>query len=1389
MERIHVRPESDAKEKPPSTRTEEIPLKAPPLTPRNPPANAFQRLGPILLLFAVGGLLYVGIKSRSAFSGFGMLLPLLLISGTMMMFLNRGGQKKGEVQKERADYLRYLDGCREAAIEAARNQFAAAQFHYPPPRELAQRIGSARMWERRPTAAAFGRARIGVGVERANRSYTPLVVGALEDQEPASVQAVNDFLAEHSFVRDIPRSVNLAEKPAWSFVGDRTAAEAALRSLLMHVAFFYGPDDLGIVVITDDTHGAAWDWVKWLPQQRGPRGRGPLMTFRTTGDFVAAMGKDFHNRGYFTGRGVRSTGLASAAGDSTPGRGAEEARRLLVLCAADVVDWSEMVTDGRAREGVTILDLSGQCPLSTPETTFVFTATEVQRSDTARGRPEFLAVPDAVSVEAAEGFARALSPWAPGTKASRVLAAAGTTTASIDLMELLGIDDAASFDVEAMWQWAQDRRNLLRVPVGRYIDSGRIWYLDFKEYEDAHGPHIGLGGATGSGKSELLRALVTALCITHSPDDLVLTPADFKGNKTFAGLERLPHTLVVLHNLNGSRDRIARVLQVFQGELIHRQELLDSLGDKAKDIKEYRAYRLRHPELGLEPMPYWIIPFDELMQAKRDFPELLIIMGIVGTVGRSLGVSMMPVSQTLDASLMKGISSHVRGRIGLKMNDAAEYRPILGSSNPGGLPNRKGVGYFVEDSEASTPALRIESCYVSGPYVPPTPPETVETVRADRDYFKPVVLSALGDPAAALIERNYSVDDRPPAVDVAEDDDVDDPDSEDDADDGGEDGAVVRGGAPSVMSTVFDVLQRHGRAPRQIWLPELVTYCPVSLHVDDYVLEHGRPGPTDLAAPCGLVDRPREHLQSVLTINLRQNAVFVGKPLSGKSTALMSVILGASMMYSPERVQFYCLDAGGGYLGAVKDLAHVGDVVAGTGNVYGIERVLNHVQHLLRMRSGSWPAAEIYDPDTWRRRRFGGEAGEVPDDGYGDVYLVVDGADTLCHAFPHHKDTLLALAEQAPSYGIHVVLSARSWNGAGMHKFWEVITNWTEMKLTDVTDSTMGRACADAVPEFPGRALISASGAGGARKDSIAAVYSSTDSIPPDPAWHVLFGSPMVETGGGELLDTAASCRHINALHAGQAPARRIPVLGNHVGLGSLAARPGWVRLGLRESDHVPQYWRPTEDSHLVVLGESKCGKSTTLRTIGVQLQELADAAPEGRKPIIVVFDLRQDLLGAIPAADRYVYSMDQVEEAVGYVASLVATRTAGGTLSQSELVARRAKGATFEGPEIFVLIDGYTDFVAGYSDPFDSLQQAAERGSQVGLHVVISRVADQSYVGARGLLGAMRTASAPVVLMSADPSLINLVGQVRGQKLPAGRGLFVGREDRMMIQAAETGQ
>ncbi|SIC20772.1 FtsK/SpoIIIE domain-containing protein [Mycobacteroides abscessus] len=1415
-QKVFERPKK--KIEPPAIDSGDVTLKSPPSLPRPVPPNVAQRVSPWLMVLAMVGMMVMMYKSGAGImrNPMFMVFPIMLMMGMVGMGGNRGvGSKLNEAVQERGYYFRYIDGLRERAISSARKQHDLAEHHHPNPIWLLDRLGGPQMWERKPSDPKFGHVRVGLGTERADLKYLNTEVGDLAEVDPAAASYLNDYLWEYTFVKDIPRPMSLTEQPSWGFDGDRDKARAALRSMVTDLSYFQSADDIGIAVITDDDHAHEWDFLKFLPHHRFSqtigRGqnralRGRSMTFESGTELVDVLGEDWNGRGRYQ-RGTRSS-IAQA--DGTTAAETRSRRHLFVICDSPDVNWS-VLGGGHATgvRGVTFLDVTGSSPYTAADAVLRYSDEFVYRKENILEdtEPGFLATPDLMSLEDAQTFARAMSPWRVGTRASSLVESVGMGKAASEVLKFLGIHDAATFDPAAVRRWSKDRRNFLRVPVGEFIDSGQPWYIDLKDGEN--GPHLGVGGSTGGGKSEFLRVLVVLLCATHSPDDLMVTPADFKGGATFQGLDRLPHVPMVLDNLETNMDRVQRLLQAFQGELDRRQKLINLAAQYAigmniglsgiKNIGEYRAFRRKYPQFDLPPMPYWLVPFDELMQAKREFGVLLTIGKIMGTVGRSLGVSFIPVSQTLDESLMVGIDTHMRGRLAFKMNKKADYRPILGSFSAPALPDEKGVGYWKSDLDVAP--QRVKSAYISGQYVAPQPEKTDEESKLDRNYFKPRLISARPDERALEIESQYSADERLEDDEDLEDEDeqgADDLDLDEDIigpDDELEAGAEALG--PTNMSVIIDrILTLPDELYHNPLKPEINVYTPVSEFADQYLAEHGS-APLDVVAPFGIIDKPRTAEKDVLATSLTQHVAIAGGPKTGKSTALLSMILGTASLYSPDHVHFYGITSGG-VLAQANGLNHVGDIVQITDR-YNVQRVISHIHMIYKNRARTWSRAGLQDPSDWRRRRFAPTEGQtpVPEDGHGDVVLMIDGFEGFLADFAEYEQIMLQLARYGADFGIHLVVSVPHLKAGRFYKFVDYFEHLIELKLSDAIDSEMGRKSAASVPQMPGRGLVSAVGTGKARKEM--EIAASADSIPHPVAWHILIGEPAIalpETDDhtAQVLTGAAAIKHLNDKHPGHAAAR-IPSLPERVPISDLATIPAHitepiVRLGLRETDMATQCWYPRRDGNLYVLGERGSGRRTTLRTVCRELNALYKRSPDDAKPLIYIFDLDSELADAVDedTIARYIHKKSQIEAAVSEIVAHMAGRDVDDDedLSPKEIAARKRQGHSFEGPEIYMVIESISNYVDAASDPFMQLGNFIERGARVGLHVVASRNADNmAYTGTRGIMGGIKNSNCPVLLLSSDPSIVQIVGKVRGEPLDPGRGKLIDRGEMNMIQVA----
>jgi S-DNA-T family DNA segregation ATPase FtsK/SpoIIIE len=230
-------------------------------------------------------------------------------------------------------------------------------------------------------------------------------------------------------------------------------------------------------------------------------------------------------------------------------------------------------------------------------------------------------------------------------------------------------------------------------------------HLDIRESaQGGIGPHGLCIGATGSGKSELLRAVVTSFAHQHPPEELNFVLIDFKGGAAFAGMERLPHTSAVITNLSEEAVLVDRMQDSLLGELHRRQERLRAAG-----LSTAAEYNRTYP--GAMPALFVIVDeFSELLHARPEFAE---VFAAIGRLGRSLQIHLLLASQRLEEGRLRGLESHLSYRIALRTFSATESRQLIGSTAAHELPATPGAAIL-----SSIGQVRFQAAYVSGPEAP-----------------------------------------------------------------------------------------------------------------------------------------------------------------------------------------------------------------------------------------------------------------------------------------------------------------------------------------------------------------------------------------------------------------------------------------------------------------------------------------------------------------------------------------------------------------------------------------------------------------------------------------------------------------------------------------------
>ncbi|MEL6893373.1 MAG: type VII secretion protein EccCb, partial [Actinomycetota bacterium] len=940
--------------------------------------------------------------------------------------------------------------------------------------------------------------------------------------------------------------------------------------------------------------------------------------------------------------------------------------------------------------------------------------------------------PELGSLLSAIGAAGATSQHAPDLLSPT--AESANVLDSPGLLDLLGVGGIGGLG-DSVDRWIDtDGDPLLRLPIGVDPDLRPV-VLDLKESAlNGMGPHGLLVGATGSGKSELLRTLVGGLALTHSPEVLSFVLVDFKGGASFATLGKLPHVAGVVTNLADDLALVDRILAALGGEQRRRQELLAASGN-LPNVQEYRAARRAGklpPELADQPLPDLVLVVDEFAELLDQEPDFIDFFLTIGRVGRSLGIHMLLASQRLEEGKLRGLDTYLSYRLGLRTFSAAESRIVLGSPDAYSLPQAPGGGYLKVGSSTFD---RFQASYVSGPI----PPDE----RAEDDDPDRTVLDAIVDHLADAAPKVHQIW-LPPLADQHPLDDV--------------------------FGAGFVNDERRGFAAAR-W-----------------------PRTGSLGVPIGTIDEPGLQRQVPLVLDFagaHGNLAIAGAPQTGKSTALRTMTLGLGVTHTPTEVQVYGVDFGGGTLASLDALPHVGTVATRL-EPDRVRRLLAHVEATLEQREALFGRLDVDSMATVRRhrlRRGAGASTSVPVAGDGDtaststaspserseldewidrgdladVFLVIDGWAAFRERFEALEPVIADLASRGLGYGVHIVVTLNRWMEMRANVL-DAIGGRLELRLNSALDSMIDRKRAAVIRvDQPGPALHPSG-------------LLSHVAIPR------LDGRSSQEQLAGA---TKVAVDHIAERWSGPvaAPIRLLPDLvhldeldteedgdvadGNGAAAG--AVEPG-VAVGLAEDTMGP--WRldlTVGDPHFFVYGDGESGKTTLLETF---LHGLASTTTPEQAQIAVV-DYRRTLLERIPESHlaHYAAAEPAAVDVIAQIGEQVTARLPGSDVTASQLRER----SWWSGPDWYVVVDDYDLIVTPSGNPLSPLLPLLAQGRDVGLHVIVARrVAGAAKMMYEPITARLREVSPAGIVLSGDREEGPLLGQVRASEQPPGRGVVV---------------
>ena len=945
----------------------------------------------------------------------------MLLGSVLWPIISKNYTRKQKEKKERirqTKYTKYLKECKRAVAAETKRQRDILLENYPSTDTCLNMVltCSDTLWQRNNKQNDFLYIKLGTGTLKldADIKYQERRFSISEDNLE---NEMFEFCESEKVIDYAPITFSLREHFLTAIVATEAELENYIKGLLVQLLYSYGYDELKLVFIMDEAQYQRFSYVRWLPHTWNEQ-----HSFR----FIATNAEETKSLSRYLDSLLDDENDEKEEELKSPNYIIFALNRDLALRTSVL----KRIYASKNRHNISVISCVGELNQVPKDMQAVIRirngeGSVVYKSDDSA---ENILFRDDVSTKKdIEQFAIIL--------ANTFLDMDDDGKNLPKTYQFMKMMEAGSLkDLNIINRWREnDPTTSLKAQIG--IDSlGDLIYLDL--HQKAHGPHGLVAGMTGSGKSEFIITYILSLAVNYHPYEVAFVLIDYKGGGMAKTFEKLPHTVGIITNLDGSA--IQRSLMSIESELKVREEIFAEtskrLGESNIDIYKYQKY-YREGKVS-RPLPHLFVISDEFAELKAQQPEFMQQLISTARIGRSLGVHLILATQKPAGVVDDQIWSNSRFRICLKVQDRNDSMDMLKRPEAANLIE---TGRFYMQVGYNEMFQLGQSAWAGADYV------EGEDKTAEGEL---TVINRLGIPIMIGRVKTAKVRKAEKQVD-------------------------------KIVSYIGEIAKEEHLQQIRLWEE------PLSEHplVDELEKKYQYKAKKNVLKPLvGEVDIPSAQKKDALYIPLSDmgNVLVYGAAEGGKTTFLHALIYSLIRHHAPNEINLYILDFYTEILGCYREAPQVADVV------YAFDK--DKIRRLFKLLM-----ADVKE----RRAKLGQYGGsykiyQEQNDDMPAKIVIIHNYGIFRELYQDEGEQLDYLAREGVKYGIYFVLTAAGYGAIRM----SMLQNFKliyALQLNDPSDySTILGKTGGLIPAaFKGRGLY--------RNESInefQTAYISKDDVP-----------------------------------------------------------------------------------------------------------------------------------------------------------------------------------------------------------------------------------------------------------------------------------------------------